>query len=254
MSQVPKSTDTSILFPLPSNGRELRTDNESRLDRVSATSSEELEQSDIPRHRFLTPSEWSILAHGLGGVYDNEDGGIVRQGSAWWPPAGMPPGLYRDVVYHRVKYLYMFHTISILRWTMMILQLFVGAALTALGSLSLRQGTPITILGAGNTIIAGLLALVHNSGLPDRHKFNMLEFELLQDNIKELLESRMVPADQTIDQVLARCFHQYQESKTTVTANMPASYTSRNHQPQAATSRQLSKQQNRGSKRLSSTG
>lgn len=109
----------------------------------------------------------------------------------------------------------------------MVLQLFLGASLTALGSVSFRNGTPITILGAANTIIAGLLALLHNSGLPDRHKHNMFEFERLEDHIKELLESGLIPAHQTLDQAIAGCFHMYQEAKATVADNMPISYTSR---------------------------
>lgn len=107
----------------------------------------------------------------------------------------------------------------------MILQLFLGASLTGLGSLSLQQGAPITILGAANTIIAGLLAFLHNSGLPDRYGYNMAEFGEVEDHIREILDTAMVPANHTIDQALAECFDIYQHAKATVLANKPMTYT-----------------------------
>jgi hypothetical protein len=109
----------------------------------------------------------------------------------------------------------------------MLLQLFIGATLTALGSMSFKQGTPITILGAANTIIAGLLAFLQNSGLPDRYRYDKSEFEALEDHIKEILDSGIAPADQTTDQILAECFDLYQDAKATVCANLPANYMSR---------------------------
>lgn len=109
----------------------------------------------------------------------------------------------------------------------MLLQLFIGATLTALGSMSFKQGTPITILGASNTVIAGLLAFLQNSGLPDRYRYDKSEFEALEDHIKEILDSGIAPADQATDQILAECFDLYQDAKATVCANLPANYTSR---------------------------
>ena len=109
----------------------------------------------------------------------------------------------------------------------MIIQIFIGAALTALGPQSFNRATPITVLGATNTIIAGLLALLHNSGLPDRYRYNMAEFAQLEDHIRELLDSGLVPADRAIDQVLADCFDRLQDAKATVEANMPVTYNSK---------------------------
>lgn len=113
------------------------------------------------------------------------------------------------------------------RWLLLIVQLFIGASLTAIGPTSLRNGTPITVLGAVNTIVAGLLALLHNSGLPDRYRYDMTEFEQLEDHIRELLDTGLAPADRAIDQVLAECFEMYAEAKLTIQANMPATYNSR---------------------------
>ncbi|KAH8735804.1 hypothetical protein BGZ61DRAFT_526835 [Ilyonectria robusta] len=150
--------------------------------------SHDLGLCNIPRHRFLTHAEWAVLAHGVGGVKDAEN------------QAPLHPVL-------------------------MILQLFLGASLTGLGSLSLQHGTPITILGAANTIIAGLLAFLHNSGLPDRYGYNMAEFREVEDHIREILDTAMVPTNHTIDQALAECFDMYQHAKATVLANKPMTYT-----------------------------
>ncbi|UNI21620.1 hypothetical protein JDV02_007596 [Purpureocillium takamizusanense] len=34
----------------------------------------------VPRHRFLTPAEWNIIASGIGGVRDSESHKPVRPG------------------------------------------------------------------------------------------------------------------------------------------------------------------------------
>ena len=108
----------------------------------------------------------------------------------------------------------------------MILQLLLGATLTALGSFADWDGTPITVLGALNTIIAGILALIHNSGIPDRYRYDMAEFEEVEDHIKQMLETGIVPADKAIDQALAECYDLYHNAKATVAANMPVTYNS----------------------------
>lgn len=83
------------------------------------------------------------------------------------------------------------------------------------------------MLGAINTITAGLLALLHNSGLPDRYRYNGAEFEELQDHIHEILDTGLAPSDQAIDQILAHCFDRFQDAKATVQANMPVTYNSK---------------------------
>lgn len=187
-------------------------------------SSEGEVSNQTQRHRFLSRAEWVVLAHGVGAVSDAEQHQLVHPTHWWWPPRGMVGGLYKSVVLERTKFLYLYHIASICRWTLMIAQLLIGAALTALGPQSLEDGTPITVLGAVNTINAGLLALLHNSGLPDRYRYNKAEFEGLEDHIRELLDTGLVPADKAIDQVLAECFDVFQEAKSTVKANMPVTY------------------------------
>lgn len=135
-------------------------------------------------HRFLSPAEWARVAHGLGAVHDGESHTVVHPTSFYWPPKGLPDGLYRDVIYQKTKYAYKHQVLSNIRWALMILQIIIGAVLTSLGSLDLKDGTPITIFAAVNTVGAGLLALMHNSGLPDRYRLDKVEYSKVADFIK----------------------------------------------------------------------
>lgn len=136
-------------------------------------------------HRFLTPAEWARVAHGLGAIRDGETHSVIHPTCWYWPPQGMPDGLYRDVIKQRSKYLLAYGFLATFRWILMILQLILGAILTALGSVKVKNvGVVITVLAAINTIGAGLLALLHNSGLPDRYRLNKVEFIKCEDYIK----------------------------------------------------------------------
>lgn len=182
------------------------------------------EPTTLRRYRFLTPSEWAVFAHGVGGVADSEHHSPVHPSSWWWPPHGMPAGLYKDVATQRFKFLYLFHLTSTCRWLIMVSQLCIGSALTALGSLSPHTGTVITTLGAIGTILTGLLGLMQNSGLPDRYRYDMAEFEKTEDHIKELLDTGIVPSDQKVEQILADCFLRHHRAKLVIAANLPATY------------------------------
>lgn len=174
--------------------------------------------------RSLSAAEWTFFARGVGGIRDAERNVPVQPTSRIWPPKGLPPGLYRDTVYKRTMSFYMYKFASIIRWIFLILQLMIGASLTALGGMSTRDGTPITVLGASNTVIAGLLALLHNSGVPDRYRYDKAEFERVEDHIRELLVTRLVRADKSVNEALSDCFDYYQHAKRTVNSNMPAAY------------------------------
>ncbi|KAK0637189.1 hypothetical protein B0T17DRAFT_567669 [Bombardia bombarda] len=177
-------------------------------------------------HRFLTPTEWARVAHGVGAIQEGGETHAVVHPTCWyWPPKGLPNGLYRDVVIQRTKYFVSYHVLSSMRWLLMIFQIILGAILTALGSLDLHDGTPITVLAAVNTIDAGLLALMHNSGVPDRYRLDKTEFTKVEDFLKELLDTGIVESGQTVDDILSDCFARFQTAKATVLANMPDSYT-----------------------------
>ena len=69
----------------------------------------------------------------------------------------------------------------------MVVQVMIGAVLTALGSLPQREATLITTLAAVNTVGAGLIALMHNSGLPDRYRMDKAQFVQVEDYIRVCL-------------------------------------------------------------------
>ncbi|KAF5002211.1 hypothetical protein FGRMN_517 [Fusarium graminum] len=179
-----------------------------------------------PVYRSLSPTEWLLFARGVGGLQDAERNVPVHPTSQLWPPKGLPPGLYRDAVYRRTMSSYSFGFASAIRWIILILQLLIGASLTALGGWSAREGdgTPVTVLGASNTVIAGLLALLHNSGVPDRYRYDKAEFERVEDRIRELLDTGLVREDKSVNEVLAECFDCFQHAKRTVNSNIPAAY------------------------------
>lgn len=204
------------------NAAQPQHDNQSRRSVI-----EKPDQPQTPRHRFLAPSEWAVFAHGVGGIKDGEVQDPVRPHTGVWPPRGMSRGLYKDTVIQRTKCYYLFHLSSIFRWVLLIMQILIGATLTALGPSSGDNSLAITILGAANTVVAGLLALIHNSGVPDRFRYDMQEFERVEDHIRSILEGRLAPADEELDQLTAECFDMFSQAKATVAANMPPSYNSK---------------------------
>ncbi|EOO03096.1 putative c6 transcription protein [Phaeoacremonium minimum UCRPA7] len=96
----------------------------------------------------------------------------------------MPNGLYKDVVFEKTKNFYHFHMIYTTQWILLILQIMLGAVLTALGAISMKDKIPITALAAINTVAAGVLALMHSSGVPDRLLRNKNEYSNVVDYVK----------------------------------------------------------------------
>ncbi|TPX11969.1 uncharacterized protein E0L32_007272 [Thyridium curvatum] len=178
--------------------------------------------------RFLSPDEWARVAHAIGAIEDLEHQAPIHPTSWCFPPKGLPSGLYRDVVSQRTKYRVLFHSISICRGTMMIVQVILGAVLTALGTVKLDDGTAITIIAVVQTVIAGILALIHNSGLPDRYRSNRFEFAYVEGHMRELLDTRIVEYDQDLDEIIVDLYDRFERVNTAVQANQPASYVSSN--------------------------
>lgn len=196
------------------------------------------------RRRFLSPIEWARIAHGIGAIREAEALQVVQPSCWYWPPKGLPEGLYRDVVEQRWKYSILYLMASTLQLSLMALQIIIGAVLTALGSLELRSTNPVTALAAVNTVDAGVLALLHKSGLPGRYRNDKVEFERVKDFLKvsppsylivsgqpttsclqELLDTGIVDANQTDDDIVDDCFARFQRAKSTVLANKSETYT-----------------------------
>ncbi|KAH9208269.1 hypothetical protein DL95DRAFT_449974 [Leptodontidium sp. 2 PMI_412] len=106
-----------------------------------------------PQRSTLTPLVTRLSARDLEevckaiGVFKrNGDANRNNPTSTIWPPKGLDEGLYKDVITSRCKSQYTYHVVSSLLHTSLILQLILGATLTALGSTSKKNGTVITIL------------------------------------------------------------------------------------------------------------
>lgn len=64
-------------------------------------------------------------------------------------------------------------------------------------------------MAAINTGISGILALLHNSGLPDRYRWDRNEFNKLEEHIKTIVDTGLVPAGHSTNDVLGECFEMY---------------------------------------------
>ncbi|CAD6441893.1 e890a639-1a66-4387-a5ab-c88e3f7edd5f [Sclerotinia trifoliorum] len=149
----------------------------------------------------------------------------IASSSPFFPHRHLPNGLYKDIVRARQKYQLAYCISNAVYSLALILQLLLGAVLTALGSSSAaKHGLAITILAAANTVNAGLIALFNNTGMPDRFWNDWNEFEDVEMFVKELIETGLVETDKTKEQVVAGCFVRFQTAKVTVRKNKPASY------------------------------
>lgn len=129
-----------------------------------------------------------------------------------YTPRDTPHGLYRSVLHARQAAQWNYYFMSTLHNTCIILQLLLGAALTALGSSASMSGThglSITLLAAANTVNAGLIALFHNSGLPNRIKQDCNEWAKVEMVLEEMVFTGLVCEGETKIDAVARCWDLY---------------------------------------------
>ncbi|KLP03627.1 uncharacterized protein Y057_2783 [Fusarium fujikuroi] len=181
MAEVDSTVPQTSMDPTQNFGHYM-----SGADQSSTENSHSQKKHKNVKYRFLSSTEWAIFARGVGGIRDIEDNRPVHPTNSFWPPHGIPHGLYRDCIYRRAISSYSFHFIGFVRAILFVLQLMIGASITALSSGG-ASDTAITILAASNTVIAGLLALLHNNGIPDRYRYDKSEFQKVEDHIREVL-------------------------------------------------------------------
>ncbi|KAJ6031540.1 hypothetical protein N7540_002272 [Penicillium herquei] len=88
--------------------------------------------------------------------------------------------LFCEERYLRVEYQLISFVFNLIK----IAQVIISAAITALGPSGVEHMLAITILGALNTSIAGLLALLKGRGLPERLRKNMVQLARVSDFIE----------------------------------------------------------------------
>lgn len=94
-------------------------------------------------------------------------------------------GVYRHVIEQGRRKRVLHHTLGILLYVSHFAQIIVAAVLTALGPNAKYYEVPITVLGAVNTVVAGMLAVLKGSGVIERLSRDEVEFHKLQDWIEE---------------------------------------------------------------------
>lgn len=94
-------------------------------------------------------------------------------------------GIYRSVIQHQRSKRTMHHTLGFILYASHFLQIVLAATLTALGPNAKNYEIEITVLGAVNTVIAGVLAVLKGSGMIERLAKDEVAFKKLQDWIEE---------------------------------------------------------------------
>ncbi|TAQ85733.1 hypothetical protein B7494_g5951 [Chlorociboria aeruginascens] len=175
----------------------------------------------------LSSEDLAILRQSLAGCVDSESSARIKLTSLIWPPKGLPDGLYRDVIRARVGKQYSYYAFSIFFNLALVAQIMIGAALTALGATARKENAPLTVLAACNTALGGLLALMHNSGLPHRYQNDWNEFEEVEMYLKELMDTGVVKDSKegvTRAAVIADCYRRFEHAKKTVKENSGSHY------------------------------
>ncbi|RDL40676.1 Uncharacterized protein BP5553_00655 [Venustampulla echinocandica] len=174
----------------------------------------------------LSGQDLAIVCHSIGGSTSVESQAVLHPTSWIYPPKGLPDGLYKDVIRKRVHAQFFYHLCSIFFNTSLVLQLVFGALLTALASSQATgKDVLITVLAALNTVNAGLLALLHNSGLPDRYQKDWDEYDRVESFLRELMDTGIVMKSMSRDEVVEYCYARFRRAKETIAKNMPAAYT-----------------------------
>ncbi|KAI0430388.1 hypothetical protein F5Y09DRAFT_229094 [Xylaria sp. FL1042] len=94
-------------------------------------------------------------------------------------------GIYRTVIETQTRMRIQHALLTAFLYLVYFAQIIIGAALTALGATAARYERVITILGAFNTVLAGVLALIKGSGQPQKLGKDRIGYRRLQDWIEE---------------------------------------------------------------------
>lgn len=68
--------------------------------------------------------------------------------------------------------------------------------------------------------------------MPDRYRSDRNEFAKVEEYLKEIVDTRLVPAEDSVIEVMATCFDKLAVARQSVQNNVPASYISASTKPQ----------------------
>ncbi|KUJ21181.1 uncharacterized protein LY89DRAFT_551756, partial [Mollisia scopiformis] len=168
----------------------------------------------------LSPTDLQAVRLALGATSASNPDSLIQPTHIIWPPSHLPPGLYHDVLRSLTISRYQYLLIALIFNTFLIIQLLLGASLTALGattsSLSYKTSIIITSLAAANTVVAGLIALLHNGGLPSKYRMAWKEYGMVEMQVNEVLELGLVREGWGVDEVVEWCFGLYWDARRKV--------------------------------------
>jgi hypothetical protein len=151
--------------------------------------------------------------------------------------------LQKELIQTRSYQNFQYQLITISLNLLVIVQVIIGAAITALGPSGGDHVLAITILGALNTSIAGILSLLKGRGLPQRLRRNIAEISKVLDLIRErktLLRygNNLQVSNLATSELLQDVFQAYNSMKQIIENNQPDTYTDGNASERAASSDQ----------------
>ncbi|KAJ9138492.1 hypothetical protein NKR23_g8547 [Pleurostoma richardsiae] len=137
-------------------------------------------------------------------------------------------GIYASVIHQQRSKRIQHAVVSVVLYTCHVAQVVLGAALTALGPSAARHARAITLLGAANTVVAGLLALAKGQGQPERLRKDEVGYRRLRDWIEEteaLLAAGVVGRDRReVGLLVEVAFKKYNAVKASEVNNRPDNY------------------------------
>lgn len=131
------------------------------------------------------------------------------------------PGIYKRTIDEESKAHFGYLLTTYIVNSFFLLQIIVGAALTALGAAG-GPSTAVTVLGATNTIVAGILTYLKGQGLPARLEQATHLLRTLREHIEER-ERELTESDCTldVDEVVQSIVQMYKEVRQTAQDNAP---------------------------------
>ncbi|KAM0322006.1 hypothetical protein ACHAQA_009748 [Verticillium albo-atrum] len=132
--------------------------------------------------------------------------------------AASSTGLYASILREHAVKKWQRRILTVIIYACHIAQVVIGAVLTALGPSSAIHAVSITILGATNTTVAGIMALVKGQGLMEKLRNEELEMLQLKGWVEEteaLIEAGIVGGDhEDASRLVAEGYRRYRAVMT----------------------------------------
>ncbi|KAJ5210629.1 hypothetical protein N7491_010435 [Penicillium cf. griseofulvum] len=139
--------------------------------------------------------------------------------------------LRKKLTLSRKEQEFQYQLVSIVLNLIAIIQIILGATITALGPSGGEHVVAITILGACNTSVAGLLALLKGRGLPQRLRRNSNEIakvlDIMQERATLLKYGNTQLSNNGISVLLQEAFEEYSTAQQIIEENQPDTYINR---------------------------